>query len=136
MAAIEQPAVAQAGEAETISTIGADMAIAGGIICAAAVRIFGRIEGELSGADVLIGAGARIRGTLAGTDVLIEEGAQLEGNVRGHEVTVRGSIKGTIRAAEVKLLGRATVEGDIFHQRLSMEEETRFEGTSRPLASV
>ncbi len=138
MEAIEQlPTVSEStvpeptAEAEAISTIGSQMHIAGRIVCETAARIFGRIEGELRAADVLVGSGAHVRGELLGTDFVIEDGALIEGTVRGREVTVHGSLKGTIRATEVKLLGCAAVEGEIFHQRLSMEEQTQFEGTSR-----
>jgi len=112
LAAAPQP-VMEPGE---ISSIGSDMSIVGTILSTGAVEVFGRIKGELRGASLLIG-----------------EGGQLEGNACGQEVTVLGRIKGTIRALQVKLLGRAAVEGDIFHQRLSIEEEALFEGTSRPL---
>ena len=132
--AIEKADAAPQPSGETISTIGSQMTIAGRIVCAAAARIFGRIEGELHGASVMIGVGARVRGALTGADLMIDEGAQVEGDVRGHSVMVRGDVKGTIRAAEVKLLGYAAVEGDIFHQRLSMEETTQFEGSSRVLS--
>ena len=40
-------------------------------------------------------------------------------------------MKGTIHAKRVKLNGLAIVEGDIFHRSLSIEENARFEGTSR-----
>ena len=130
--ATPQPTPQPSGE--TISTIGSQMTIAGRIVCEAAARIFGRIEGELHGASVMIGVGARVRGALTGADLMIDEGAQVEGDIRAHNVMVRGDFKGTIRAAEVKLLGYAAVEGDIFHQRLSMEETTQFEGSSRVLS--
>src|SRR5262249_37360755 len=40
-------------------------------------------------------------------------------------------VKGTIRASRVKLVSSASVEGDIFHRSLAIEENARFEGTSR-----
>ncbi len=92
------------------------MSIVGRILCDAPVEVFGRIVGELRGSHLMIGEGARV-----------------EGAISAQEVTVLGRIKGTIRALQVKLLGRAIVQGDIFHQQLSMEEETSFEGCSRPL---
>ena len=118
MGAVEQLAAAPepATEPEEISSIGSDMSIVGTVLSTGAVEVFGRIKGELHGARLIIGAGG-----------------QVEGKACGQEVTVLGRIKGTIRALQVKLLGRAAVEGDIFHQRLSMEEEALFEGTSRPL---
>ena len=112
LAAVPQPVT----EPEEASSIGSDMSIVGTILATGAVEVFGRIKGELRGASLLIG-----------------EGGQIEGDACGQEVTVRGRLTGTIRALQVKLLGRAAVEGDIFHQRLSIEEEALFEGTSRPL---
>ncbi len=118
MEAVEQSATAPqpVTEPEPASSIGSDMSIVGTILSTGAVEVFGRIKGELRGASLLIADGGRI-----------------EGNACGQEVTVLGRITGTIRAVQVKLLGRAAVEGDIFHQRLSIEEEALFEGTSRPL---
>ena len=118
MPAVEQLAAAPQPltEPEQASSIGSDMSIVGTILATGAVEVFGRIKGELRGTSLLIG-----------------EGGQLEGKACGQEVTVLGRITGTIRALQVKLLGRAAVEGDIFHQRLSIEEEALFEGTSQPL---
>ncbi|MGH8527712.1 MAG: bactofilin family protein, partial [Gammaproteobacteria bacterium] len=47
------------------------------------------------------------------------------------EVTVCGRVKGTIRAVRVKLQGGGSVEGDIFHRSLSIDEDCLFEGSSR-----
>jgi cytoskeletal protein CcmA (bactofilin family) len=137
MEAVEQVAAGPepAAKPETISSIGADMSIVGKILCNGPAQVFGRIEGELCGSNITIGAGARVAGELRGANLLIGEGAQVEGNLFAQEeVTVLGRVKGTIRAVQVKLLGRAAVTGDIFHQQLSIEEEASFEGSSRPLS--
>jgi cytoskeletal protein CcmA (bactofilin family) len=55
----------------------------------------------------------------------------MEGEVIAEELTVGGHIKGTIHANRVKLTSTAVVEGDIFHRTLAIEENARFEGTSR-----
>ena len=110
------PLAAAPEEVPETSSIGADMAIFGKVLCTGPVHVFGRIEGELRSADLVIGDGAVVRGS-----------------IRAREVTVLGRVRGTIRAAQVKLLGRAVVEGDVFHQQLSIEEAL-FEGSSRPLA--
>ena len=47
------------------------------------------------------------------------------------ELTIGGYVKGTIHANRVKLNSTAIVEGDIFHRTLAIEENARFEGTSR-----
>jgi cytoskeletal protein CcmA (bactofilin family) len=96
------------------SCIGSEMSIVGKIECNGPAQVFGRIEGELRASDLQI-----------------SEGAQVEGNVIAQSVTVCGRIKGTIRALRVKLQNGGAVEGDIFHRSLSIDENSRFEGSSR-----
>ena len=104
-----------AGRAEStpVSCIGSGMSIVGSVECSGSAQVFGRIEGELRASDLLIG-----------------EGAQVQGSVIAQEVTVSGSVKGTIRAVRVTLHG-GTVEGDIFNRSLSIDENSVFEGASR-----
>src|ERR1700689_4265072 len=73
---------AAAPKPSTVSCIGADMSIAGRVECAGELRVFGRIVGPLHAAGVLIG----------------DSGA-VEGDVIAQEVTSRGRISGTVRAA-------------------------------------
>jgi len=100
--------------ADQISSISSGITIVGKIRGKGTVRISGRIEGELHASIVLI-----------------DDGAQVEGDVVAEEVTIGGRVKGTIHANRVKLNGSAVVEGDIFHRSLSIEENARFEGSSR-----
>jgi cytoskeletal protein CcmA (bactofilin family) len=62
---------------------------------------------------------------------LIGEGAKVEGDLVAEELTIGGTVKGTIHANCVRLNSTAVVEGDIFHQSLSIEEHARFEGSSK-----
>ena len=98
----------------TICSIGAGTSIVGNITCDGPAQFYGHIEGEVRGSELLIG-----------------EGADIVGNVIAQEVTIRGRIKGTIRAVRVKLEASGTVEGDIFHRSLSIEDTALFEGSSR-----
>ena len=61
----------------------------------------------------------------------IGNGAQVEGRVIAQDLTIYGRVKGTIRAARVKLKDGGAVEGDIFHRSLSIDESSQFEGSSR-----
>jgi cytoskeletal protein CcmA (bactofilin family) len=99
---------------DALSSIGPTMSVVGQVVCTGQARVFGRVEGELRVSDLLIG-----------------EGGHVEGTVIAQEVTVRGHVKGTIRALRVRLEDGATVEGDIFHRSLLVEEGALFEGSSR-----
>ena len=105
------PPVPKAG---TGSCIGSGMWIVGNIECKGQAQVFGRIEGELRGSDLLI-----------------IDGAQIEGSIIAQTVTVCGRVKGTIRAVRVRLQNGGAVEGDIFHRSLSIDENSQFEGSSR-----
>jgi cytoskeletal protein CcmA (bactofilin family) len=96
-----------------VSCIGSGMTIVGNVECRGPAQVFGKIQGELSATELVIG-----------------EGAQVEGTIEAQEVTISGRVKGTIRAIRVKLQG-ATVEGEIIHRTLSMDESSVFEGSSR-----
>jgi cytoskeletal protein CcmA (bactofilin family) len=96
------------------STISAGMTIVGKITGEGTVNVFGRIEGELRASTVVIA-----------------QGAEVEGDIVADDLSVGGRVKGTIHANRVKLNGSASVEGDIFHRSLSIEENARFEGSSR-----
>jgi cytoskeletal protein CcmA (bactofilin family) len=99
---------------EATSSITSGLSIIGKIIGHGALTIFGRVEGEVHASTVVIA-----------------EGAEMLGDVVAEELTVGGHIKGTIRANRVKLNDTGVVEGDIFHRTLAIEENARFEGTSR-----
>jgi cytoskeletal protein CcmA (bactofilin family) len=100
--------------APEVSSVSAGLSIVGKIIGHGAVTIFGHVEGELRASTVVIA-----------------ESAQMEGDVVAEEWTIGGRVKGTLHANRVKLNSTAVVEGDIFHQTLAIEENARFEGTSR-----
>jgi cytoskeletal protein CcmA (bactofilin family) len=100
--------------APEVSSISAGLSIIGKIVGDGAVTIFGHVEGELRAATIVIA-----------------EGAQMEGEIVAEELTIGGRVKGTLHANRVKLNSTAVVEGDIFHRTLAIEENARFEGTSR-----
>jgi cytoskeletal protein CcmA (bactofilin family) len=114
---LQRPAATHSGEqtsTDQASSISRGMTVVGKISAEGTVQIFGHIEGELRAMTVLI-----------------NEGAKVEGDVVAEELTIAGQVKGTIHANRVKLNGTAVVEGDIFHRSLSIEENARFEGSSK-----
>jgi cytoskeletal protein CcmA (bactofilin family) len=96
------------------SSISAGLSIVGKIIGYGALTIFGHVDGELRASIVVIA-----------------EGAEMVGDVVAEELTINGHVKGTVHANRVRLGGTGVVEGDIFHRTLAIEENARFEGTSR-----
>src|ERR1700730_4757432 len=96
------------------SSISSGLSIIGKIVGHGALTVFGHVEGELHASNVVIA-----------------DGAQMEGELVAEELTIGGRVKGTIHANRVKLNSTAVVEGDIFHQTLAIDENARFEGTSR-----
>ena len=103
-----------ASQPEAASSISSGLSIVGKIIGRGALTIFGHVEGELRASTVVIA-----------------EGAKMVGDVVAEELTINGHVKGTIHANRVRLGGAGVVEGDVFHQTLAIEENARFEGTSR-----
>jgi cytoskeletal protein CcmA (bactofilin family) len=103
-----------AGDPDTVSSIGADVTIVGKVTGDGTVKLFGRIEGQLRASTVVIA-----------------DGAHFEGDLAAEDLTIGGRVKGTIHADRVKLNSSAVVEGDIFHRSLAIEENARFEGSSK-----
>jgi cytoskeletal protein CcmA (bactofilin family) len=96
------------------SSISRGMMIVGKVVGEGTVHVFGQIEGELRA-----------------TRIFIDEGAKVDGDVVAEELTIGGEVRGTIHASRVRLNTTAVVEGDIFHRSLSIEENARFEGSSK-----
>src|ERR1700692_264798 len=114
---LERPAAKHSRDqvsTDQASSISRGMTIVGKIFGEGTVQVFGHIEGELRALTVLI-----------------NEGAKVEGDVVAEELTIGGQVKGTIHANRVKLNSTAVVEGEIFHRSLSIEENARFEGSSK-----
>ena len=112
----EQPAMPSGDQPPggQISVISRGITVVGKISGEGTVQVFGRIEGELRASTVSI-----------------SEGAQVEGDIVAEDLTIAGQVKGTVHASRVKLNSTALVEGDIFHRSLSIEEDARFEGSSK-----
>jgi cytoskeletal protein CcmA (bactofilin family) len=113
---VQRPVGRSAGrdQESDVSSISSAITVVGKVSGTGAVQVFGRVEGELQASTVLIA-----------------DGAEVEGNVLADELTVGGRVKGTIHASRVRLNSTADVEGDIFHRSLAIEENARFEGSSR-----
>ncbi len=98
----------------SVSVIGTDLTIAGNLICKGEVQVDGIVEGDIHGSNVVIGESATVTGSIA-----------------AEEVVVRGHVIGSVYSRRVMLQTTSQVEGDIYHQSLSIEQGAMFEGKSR-----
>jgi cytoskeletal protein CcmA (bactofilin family) len=99
------------------SVIGNDLKIIGQglkIISQGTLQVDGEIEGDVGGAEVIIGEMGKVSGTVA-----------------AERVIVRGTISGVIRGATVTLQSSSHVEGDIHHVSLAIEQGAEFDGRCR-----
>jgi cytoskeletal protein CcmA (bactofilin family) len=101
---------------DAVSIFGHGILITGNIVCTGALQIFGRVNGEIHAAHLVVC-----------------EGAKVEGKVTAQEVVIQGAFNGTIHGNSVKLLGNATVDGEIYKESLTIEQNVQFEGVSRRL---
>jgi cytoskeletal protein CcmA (bactofilin family) len=88
------------------------------IISRGTLQVDGEVEGDVGGAEIIIGDQGKVTGTVA-----------------AERVIVRGRISGVIRAMTVALQSSARVEGDIHHMSLSIEQGAEFDGRCRRPAS-
>jgi len=97
-----------------VTCVSSGMVVVGKVVGDGTIRVFGRVEGELKASTIVVANGAHIIG-----------------DVFADDVTIGGRVKGIVHANRVRLESSAVVEGDIFHRSLSIEENARFEGSSR-----
>lgn len=93
------------------SIICGDMEIHGSISSEGALQIDGLVDGDVSAADITIGASGKVIG-----------------EVKAEAVRVKGEVRGSIRARKVELETGAKVHGDILHSSLSIQPNALFEG--------
>jgi cytoskeletal protein CcmA (bactofilin family) len=111
------PRPRQASESGPKSVIGNDLKIIGQglkIFSQGTLQVDGEIEGDVGGAEVIIGERGKVSGTVA-----------------AERVIVRGTISGVIRGATVTLQSSSHVEGDIHHISLAIEQGAEFDGRCR-----
>jgi len=113
---------ASASEVGAKSVIGNDLKIIGQglkIISQGTLQVDGEIEGDVGGAEVIIGEKGKVTGTVA-----------------AERVIVRGQISGVIRGITVTLQASSRVEGDIHHMSLAIEQGAEFDGRCRRPANA
>jgi len=116
-AARSGPPRQRSGEALPKSVIGNDLKIIGQglkIISQGTLQVDGDIEGDVEGAEVIVGEQGKVAGT-----------------VLAERVIVRGTVFGVIRGVSITLQSSCHVEADIHHMSLAIEQGAHFHGHSR-----
>ena len=114
-----QPVVS--AESTEKSVIGNDLRIIGQglkIIGRGILQVDGDIEGDVQGAEVIVGEKGKVTGMVA-----------------GQQVVIHGNVYGAVCGKMVALRATSHVEGDVHHMALAIEQGAVFEGRSRRAAS-
>ncbi|NVJ99367.1 MAG: polymer-forming cytoskeletal protein [Alphaproteobacteria bacterium] len=105
------PAPRMGSTATTPSLIGSDVQIEGNVRTQGELQLDGSITGDLQCGGLVMGESGAVNGTIVADNV-----------------TIRGTVKGEIRARSVRLEKSATVEGDVIHESLSVESGAKLTG--------
>ncbi len=114
---VAYPSEAQ-GSRGVSSIISPDVKITGNLKSSGDIQVDGTIEGDVDCRQLIVGEGATVRGMIT-----------------CEMVRVSGTIQGQIKAHSVNLDRTAKVTGDIFHGKLTIEEDAFFEGNVQRLAT-
>lgn len=74
-----------------------------------------------------------IEGNICSTGLVVGDKAVIQGEVIADDVTVRGSIRGRIRARKVLLCSSSRIEGDILYRTLAVETGAQLDGSFQHL---
>lgn len=107
---------AAAGAADAPSVIAPGLRIIGDVASGGVVHVDGEVDGAIRCTELTIGVAGRVRGSVTATAVV-----------------VFGNMAGTISARRVRLARSATVEGEVIHERLTVEAGARLDGYYRPV---
>jgi cytoskeletal protein CcmA (bactofilin family) len=115
-----ESAAVQHGAASQISTgsvIDRDLKILGGgllLVSEGNLTINGVVEGDVLGANVVIGQHGKVTGL-----------------VHGETVSILGEVSGTVRGVHVELKEGAHVDAEVHNTSISLDSGAHFEGRSR-----
>lgn len=108
------PAASRSNERAALSVIGPDLIITGNLISKGEVQVDGTVQGDIHGSHIVVGPNANI-----------------SGGIVAEEIVIRGHVSGSVRGKRVMLQASSQVDGDIYHNALSIEQGAMFEGKSR-----
>ena len=114
----DRPSGSSAMAGSTFSVLGPDIVIKGDVTAKADLHLDGRIDGDLSCADLVQG-----------------ETSEVSGTVVAESARIAGKIKGSISAGVLVILKSARIEGDVTYGTLTIEEGAQVNGKFTPRAA-
>lgn len=99
----------------TVSILGSDTTITGGIKADTDLHIDGRIEGDV-----------------ACTALVQGEGSEVVGAIAAESARIAGRVDGLVTAREVVILKSARIRGDIVYDALTIEQGAQLDGRLTP----
>ena len=106
---VEETAKSSGSARETV--ISNDLTIHGNVTSEGIVRLEGTIIGDMNCSSLVV-----------------ENDGSISGNISAEQVKVHGRVGGTVHGTNVMLHSSAFVEGDIYHQGISIEMGTHYDG--------
>lgn len=111
-APVSQPArLATGARHTTFSIIGADVVVTGNVTATVDLHVDGRIEGDLTCANLVQGQDSVIKGAI------VAESAKLS-----------GTVDGSINAKDLTIHTTARITGDVTYENLSIEQGSQVDG--------
>ena len=104
---------------QTPSLISADVTIEGEIKSTGMIQFDGTITGQISVNHLTVG-----------------ECGTINGSIKADEIIIKGKVTGSVHANKVVLEKSAKVEGDIFHQTISIATGASVAGTIKQLSEA
>ncbi len=95
----------------TFSVFGSDIAVTGNVTASVDLHLDGRIEGDLTCANLVQGADSHIKGAV------VAESAKLA-----------GTIEGSINARDLIIHATARITGDVTYENLTIEQGSQVDG--------
>ena len=114
----DRPSGSSAMAGSTFSVLGPDIVIKGDVTAKADLHLDGRIDGDLSCADLVQG-----------------ETSEVSGTVVAESARIAGKITGSISAGVLVILKSARIEGDVTYGTLTIEEGAQVNGKFTPRAA-
>lgn len=125
----DEPTIVEATHSEPVVREVANVQKAAASVIAAQMTIMGSIN---SSGDISVDG--IVNGDVGCALLTIGNQGNVNGNIIAETATIRGKVKGNVTARTILLAGSGSIEGDLTHSVLIIEEGGYFDGRSKRVA--